>query len=168
MPKFLVHETAVHWIDAFRYLIGEPSGVFAQLTRLNPAIAGEDAGVILFDFQGGERGIFDGNRLSDHIAGNRRRTMGEMWIEGPGGTLRLDGEGRLWLRAFGANHETEQRFEWNDHLFGGDCVYACNRHILDAWLAGREPETSAQRYLRTQEIEDAVYESAASGRYVAV
>jgi predicted dehydrogenase len=94
--------------------------------------------------------------------------MGEMWIEGPGGTLRLDGEGRLWLRAFGANHETEQRFEWNDHLFGGDCVYACNRHILDAWLAGREPETSAQRYLRTQEIEDAVYESAASGRYVAV
>lgn len=166
MPRFLVHETAVHWIDTFRYLMGEPTGVFARLARLNPAIAGEDAGVILFDFAGGARGVFDGNRLSDHAAQNRRRTMGEMWIEGPGGTLRLDGEGRLWQRAFGANDEAEHRFEWRDHLFGGDCVYLCNRHILDAWQAGREPETAAAAYLANQVIEDAIYESSATGRYL--
>jgi len=166
MPKFLVHETAIHWIDTFRYLMGEPTGIFARLTRLNPAIAGEDAGLILFDFASGARGVFDGNRLSDHIAQNRRRTMGEMWIEGDAGTLRLDGEGRLWLRAFGANDEVEHCFEWRDHLFGGDCVYQCNRHILEAWLADSEPETAARSYLHNQIIEDAVYESAETGHYL--
>jgi predicted dehydrogenase len=75
MPRFLIHETAVHWIDTFRYLMGEPTGVFARLVRLNPAIAGEDAGLIVFDFAGGARGVFDANRLSDHLAQDRRRTM---------------------------------------------------------------------------------------------
>ncbi|MEM7498962.1 MAG: Gfo/Idh/MocA family oxidoreductase [Pseudomonadota bacterium] len=168
MPRFLVHETAVHWIDTFRFLMGEVTGVFARLTRLNPAIAGEDAGIILFDFGDGRRGLFDGNRLSDHIAANRRRTLGEMLIEGPRGTLRLDGEGRLWHRAFGENVEEERRFDWRDHLFGGDCVYRCNRAILEDWLAGRAGPMEAKAYIRNQEIEEAIYRSAAEGRHIAV
>ncbi|MEO0428395.1 MAG: Gfo/Idh/MocA family oxidoreductase [Pseudomonadota bacterium] len=164
MPRFLVHETAIHWIDTFRFLMGEITGVFARLRRLNPAIAGEDAGQILFDFETGAQGLFDGNRLSDHIAENWRRTLGEMTIEGPAGTLRLDGEGRLWHRPFGENTEQEQQFEWRDHLFGGDCVYRCNRAILEDWLAGRESPMEAQNYVRNQQIEDAVYRSAEEGR----
>ena len=42
MPQFLVRETAVHFIDTFRYLLGEVEAVSARLRRLNPAIAGED------------------------------------------------------------------------------------------------------------------------------
>jgi predicted dehydrogenase len=168
MTKFLVHETAIHWIDTFRYLFGEITGVFARLARLNPAIAGEDAGLILFDFANGARGLFDGNRLSDHAARDRRRTMGELWVEGDEGTLRLDGDGRLWLRVFGSNEEREQTFSWRDHLFGGDCVYHCNRAIFEAWQAGRAAPTEAQAYLRNQEIEDAIYRSAEQGAYLAV
>lgn len=168
MPKFLVHETAIHWIDTFRVLMGEITGVFARLNRFNPAIAGEDAGLIIYDFANGARGLFDGNRLSDHAAENRRRTMGEMWIEGEAGTLRLDGDGRLWLRSFGANEEREHKFAWRDHLFGGDCVYRCNRAIFEAWQEGRSAPTEAQLYIRNQEIEDAVYQSAESGSYVSV
>jgi predicted dehydrogenase len=83
MEKFLVHETAIHLIDVFRFLLAEePSAVYAALRRLNPAIAGEDAGMMLFDFPSGARAVFDGNRLADHKAENRRLTMGEMVIEG--------------------------------------------------------------------------------------
>ena len=39
----------------------------------------------------GATGLFDGNRLNDHVAANPRRTMGEGWLEGSGGVLRLDG-----------------------------------------------------------------------------
>jgi predicted dehydrogenase len=57
MERFLVHETGVHWIDTYRYLFGNPSAVFADLRKLNPAIAGEDAGMMIFDrmsaFSGG-------------------------------------------------------------------------------------------------------------------
>ncbi len=157
MPRFLMHETAIHWIDTFRYLMGEVRDVSAHLRRLNPAIAGEDAGLILFDFENGAQGIFDGNRLSDHVATNRRLTMGEMWIEGSGGTLRLDGEARLWLRAFGSNDEVEQSFDWRDHLFGGDCVYLTSRATLGAWRRGEQPETAAVQYIRNQEIVEAIY-----------
>ncbi len=166
MPRFLVHETAVHWIDCFRFLLGEPSGLFARLTRLNPAIAGEDAGIILFDVAGGRRALFDGNRLADHAAQDRRRTLGELLVEGSLGNLRLDGEARLWLRRFGEAAERPVPFDWQDRAFGGDCVYLCNRHILAAWRAGRDCETEAAAYLRNQEIEEAVYKSAASGRYI--
>ena len=46
---------------------------------------------------------YTGNRLADHKAENRRLTMGEMMIEGSDGTLRLDGDGALWLRSHGKN-----------------------------------------------------------------
>ena len=49
MPRLLVVETAIHWIDTFRFLFGEVDAVYARLRRINPAIAGEDAGLICFD-----------------------------------------------------------------------------------------------------------------------
>ncbi|MEO1292083.1 MAG: Gfo/Idh/MocA family oxidoreductase [Pseudomonadota bacterium] len=166
MPRFLVHETAIHWIDTFRSIMGEATGVFARLARLNPVIAGEDAGVVIFEFEGATRGVFDGNRLVDHIAEDRRRTMGEMIIEGLEGVLRLDGEGRLWRRDIGSNEETEHSFEWDDTDFGGDCVYLCNRHILGSWLGLHANEVAAERYLRNQQIEEAIYLSATKGTWM--
>lgn len=167
MPRFLVHETAVHWIDAFRFLLGEVSGVFARLTRGNPVIAGEDAGLILFAFEGGARALFDGDRLADHAATDRRRTLGEMLIEGEAATLRLDGEGRLWLRPFGDAAETRHHFAWEDRHFGGDCVRLCAEAILTDWLDGRESPMEAGRYVRNQRIEAAIYDSAERGVWVA-
>jgi predicted dehydrogenase len=166
MPRFLIHETGVHWIDTFRALLGEPTGVFARLVRLNPVIAGEDAGFVLFDFATGARALFDGNRLADHATDNPRRTLGEMLVEGTAATLRLDGAGRLWLRAFGRREEAEHCFAWQDRGFGGDCVALCHRAILADWSAGRASPVEAAAYLRTLEIEEAVYRSAGTGTYV--
>jgi predicted dehydrogenase len=92
MPQLLVHETAIHWIDTFRCLMGDVAAVYASLRKVNPVLAGEDAGYLLFDFKSGATGLFDGNRLNDHAASNPRRTMGEMWLEGERGVLRLDGD----------------------------------------------------------------------------
>lgn len=69
MEKFLVHETAIHLIDVFRFLLNEePSAVYAALRRLNPAIKGEDAGMMLFDFPSGARAVFDGAHLESRSA----------------------------------------------------------------------------------------------------
>ncbi len=114
MPRFLVHETAIHWIDTFRYLLGEVTAVSADLRRLNPAIAGEDAGIVQLDFACGARGLFDGNRLADHAAANRRLTLGEMELEGSAGTIRLDGFARIALRAHGSNAWRQHAYDWND------------------------------------------------------
>ena len=110
MPRFLVRETAVHFIDTFRYLMGEVVAVTARLRRLNPVIAGEDAGLLIFEFDDERSGLFDGNRLNDHVADNPRRTMGEMWLEGERGVLRLDGEARLWWKLYDESKWLQEQF----------------------------------------------------------
>ena len=132
MPRFLVHETLVHIIDVFRYLLGEPTYVFADLRRLNPAIKGEDAGLVVLGFEGGVRALIDGNRLVDHAAENRRLTMGEMWLEGADAVVRLDGDGALYLRPHGENTETPLSYEWQNTGYGGDCVYLLCAGVLAA------------------------------------
>ncbi|MEM7271363.1 MAG: gfo/Idh/MocA family oxidoreductase, partial [Pseudomonadota bacterium] len=149
-------------------ILGEPAGVYADLRRLNPVIAGEDAGFIVLDYPGGQRGLFDGNRLSDHQAEDRRRSMGEMWIEGEHATLRIDGEGRLWLRDFGSNIEKQHAFEWSNRHFGGDCVYLSCKQYLNAFMSGEEHPTEARRYLQNLRIEEAVYASAEAGARVSL
>lgn len=165
MDRFLVHETAIHFIDTFGYLLGEVVGVMARLRRLNPHISGEDAGLIIFDFAGGQTGLFDGNRLNDHVADNTRLTMGEMWLEGTAGVLRLDGMGRLWWKPHGGE-EAPHDYAWTDAGFAGDSVYALQAHVVAHLQDGRPLENTARKYLRNLEIEEAVYLSARENRYV--
>jgi len=166
MDRFLVHETAVHYIDVFRSLFGEAKSVFADLRRLNPQIAGEDSGVIMLDFEDGLRGVIDGNRLSDHKAANRRLTMGEMLIEGEKGVLSLDGDANIRFRAHGSDEEVTIDYDWTDHGLGGDCVYRFTRHVVDHHCHGAPLQNSAADYLTNLEIEEAAYASDAEGRRI--
>jgi D-apiose dehydrogenase len=168
MPRFLVRETAIHFIDTFRYLFGEIEGVSADLRRLNPAIVGEDAAILNFTFESGVRGLFDANRLSDHPADDRRKTMGEMLIEGSLGTIRLDGFGRLFIRKFGENAESELLYTWLDRGYGGDCVYQFILHVIAHLRDGQPLETKAQSYLCNNLIEEAVYSSHLRKTYVMI
>lgn len=165
MKRFLIHETAIHLIDSFRYLMGEMSGVFAHLRRLNPAIQGEDAGYLVFSFGSGAAGLFDGNRLIGFPAENPRLTMGELLIEGTGGSLRLDGDGGLWLRPH-EGPEAAHDYRWENRSFGGDCVLELQRHVLAHLIEGAPLENSGRDYLVNLEIEAAIYRSAETGRFV--
>ncbi|MEQ8395488.1 Gfo/Idh/MocA family oxidoreductase [Thalassobaculum sp.] len=166
MERFLIHETAVHWIDTFRYLMGEPDSVFADLRRLNPVIAGEDAGFLLFRYRDGRRAVFDGNRLTDHVADNTRFTMGECLIEGSDGQIALDGFGDLTFRSTGSHEWQPIGGGFSQAGFGGDSVFALQKHVSDHLLTGSPIENDAASYLRNIEIEYALYDSAAAGRVV--
>jgi predicted dehydrogenase len=165
MPRFLVFETAIHFIDTFRYLLGEVEAVTARLRRINPDIAGEDAGYIIFEFAGGATGLFDGNRLNDHSSDNPRRTMGEMWLEGSRGVLRLDGMARLWWKPHHAG-EVEHAYDKGPETFAGGTVRKLNEHVA-RFLRGEGPaENTGRAYLENIRIQDAVYHSHASGTRV--
>lgn len=166
MPRFLIHETGVHWIDTFRFLLGEPGAVYADLRRLNPAISGEDAGYFVYSYPDGARALFDGNRLLDHPAEDHRRTMGECSVEGTGGEIRLQGDGSLSLRARG---EATWQVLANPPAgagFGGDCVAALQRHVVAALTDGAPLENDAISYLHNMRIELAVYRSAETGQRI--
>lgn len=166
MPKLLVHETGVHWIDTFRYLLGEPEAVYADLRRLNPVIKGEDAGYFILDYKNGVRAMFDGNRLLDHAAENCRTTLGEALVEGPLGTLSLFGDGSVKLRHFGEQTEKVLLAAQKWDGFGGDCVKNLINHVVEGVLDGKPLENEARDYLRVIEIERAIYESDRLGQKI--
>lgn len=163
MDRFLIQETAVHWVDVFRFLLGPPVSVYADLRRINPVIAGEDAGIVLFEHENGMRAVFDGNRLLDHASDNLRRTMGEALFEGTDGTLELFGDGRVTHRGFGAEYSKTllPADIWDG--FGGDCVYALQSHVIEALAADTTPENLARDYCSVLRTRDAIYRSAETG-----
>jgi predicted dehydrogenase len=168
MPRLLVHETAIHWVDTFRFLMGEVTSVFALLVKRNPVLAGEDGGTLVFEFANGATGLFDGNRLNDHVAANPRRTMGEMWLEGSAGVLRLDGDARLWWKPH-QEPEAEHRYDrGDDDAFGGGCCGALQQHVVHGLLKGSALENAGKDYLVNLRIEEAIYRSNAEGRKVAL
>lgn len=166
MPRLLVRETAVHFIDTFRYLMGEVAAVTARLRRINPAIAGEDAGLLIFEFESRSTGLFDGNRLNDHSAADTRRTMGEMWLEGERGVLRLDGDARLFFKPH-HGPEREHAYTSGEGAFGGACT-ALQAHVMSHLRHGTPLENAAPDYVQNLRVQEAVYASHETGRRIAI
>jgi predicted dehydrogenase len=167
MERFLIHETGIHFIDVFGFLLGEVVAVIARVRRINPVIAGEAAGYVIFEFESGATGLFDASRLNDHVAETCRPIMGERHPQGSAGVLRLDGLGRLWWKPHGGE-EAAELYEWQPRGFGGDCVYALQQHVVDHLSRGAPLTNSGRAYLANLQIEEAAYKSHRSGRRVAV
>lgn len=168
MQRFLIQETAIHFVDTFRFLLGEVDAVTARLRRVNPTIEGEDAGYVIFEFAGGATGLFDGNRLNEHDCDDLRRTMGELWLEGSLGVLRLDGRARLWFKPHGGGPEREHPYDRGPDTFAGGAVRALQSHVLEVARGECPPENAARAYLRNIEIQEAIYRSHREGRRIAL
>ncbi len=166
MERLLIHETAVHFIDTFRYLLGDIQSVYASLRRLNPVIRGEDAGVVIFEFTSGAQAVFDGNRLAEHVTDNPRRTMGEMVLEAEAGRLRLDGQGRLWMKPFGEAEYEHEYAKGPDNTFGGGAATYLQQHVARHFQQGGPLENTGRDYLIVPAIEEAIYRSHAEGRRI--
>jgi len=167
MPRLLIFETGVHFIDVYRYLAGEITQVYARLRRLNPVIKGEDCALICFDFAAGASGVWDADRFHEGPAKDPRYTFGEFSLEGDAGALRIDGEGTIFLRRLG-KPEQQHPYAHSHRGFAGDCVFATLSHFVERLQNGAPFETSGENYLNTLGVQEAVYASSAAGRPVAV
>jgi predicted dehydrogenase len=94
--------------------------------------------------------------------------MGEMLAEGTEGTIRLDGAGRLWRRARGTPDERAHAYHLPQQGFGGDCVFALQRHVVRHLTDGTAVENTARDYLATMRLVEACYASAEEGRWIAL
>lgn len=158
-PRLLVYETGVHFIDTFRYLLGEIVEVYAHLRRLNPVIRGEETGQIFFRHASGATSLLDANRYNENESQDPRFTFGDLRIDAMGGHLTMDTSGTLRVKPLGeAPYEVDYPHERRG--FAGDCVYAVQRHFVDCMRTGAEFEGNGQDYLRTLRVVDAVYRSA--------
>jgi predicted dehydrogenase len=159
MPRLLVHETGVHFIDTFRYLAGDIVRVYGLLRTLNPVIAGEDCGLLILEFAGGALGVWDANRYNESSSTDPRYTFGEFLVEADGGSIRLALDGTLTVQRLG---EPEQQHDYIHPRrgFSGDCVFVTQQHFVDRLRDGRPFETEGAAYLGTLVVVESLYESA--------
>jgi D-apiose dehydrogenase len=162
-PRLLVYETGVHFIDTFRFLLGDVVRVFAHLRRLNPVIKGEDAGQVMLTFASGATAIWDANRYNEGEAEFPRFTFGSLRIDASRGHLTMGTDSSLRIKPLG---EPVRDWEYprQNVNFAGDCVYFLQRHFVDCMLSGREFESNGLDYLKTIEVVEAVYASAGRGQ----
>ena len=164
-PRLLVYETAVHFIDTFRYLLGEIQEVYARLRRLNPVIRGEDAGQICFLFESGSTAILDANRFNESEIDDPRYTFGELRLDASGGHLVMEADSSMRIKPLGQAARPVE-YSRENRNFAGDCVYSVQRHFVDCLRSGDVFESNGQDYLKTLAVVDAVYESSDSGQPV--
>jgi len=158
MPRLLIYETGIHYIDVFRYLIGEIDAIYAQLRTLNSVIAGEDSALVFFEFQNGTHGILDGNRYNEFNCEDTRYTFGETTIEGNKGTIRLYNDGKITVQHLG-KPEKEIDYQHQNKNFAGDCVYFTQQHFVKAFLNNLPFETNLGDYLKNILVQEAIYNS---------
>jgi predicted dehydrogenase len=166
-PRLLIYETGVHFIDTFRFLLGDVASVVAETKQHNPAIRGEDAGQILLKFRNGSTAIWDASRYNESEADNPRFTFGELRIDGTRGHLTMDAASTIRVKQLG-QPATELDYRRERKNFAGDCVFFLQRHFVDCMLSGTEFESSGQDYLNNVRIVEAAYESSRTGRRVGV
>jgi predicted dehydrogenase len=164
-PRLLVYETGVHFVDTFRYLLGEITEVYANLRRLNPVIQGEETGQVFFRFASGATAIWDANRYNETESPSPRYTFGQLRIDATAGHLTLDTEANLRIKRLGQPGE-DLDYPHQNRNFAGDCVYALQRHFVEAMRTGGEFESNGDDYLKTLVVVDAIYESASRGQVV--
>ncbi len=164
-PRLLIYETGVHFVDTFRYLLGEVSEVYANLRRINSVIQGEDAGQVFLKFESRATAIFDANRYNEDESETPRYTFGDLRVDASGGHLTLDTESNLTVKLLGQEPK-DVAYVRENRNFAGDCVYALQRSFVDCLVSGEPFESTGEDYLKTLAVVDAVYESAAAGQVV--
>jgi predicted dehydrogenase len=159
----LVYETAVHFLDTFRFLGGEVESIYSRLSRRNPDIAGEDAGIIAATFTSGATALLDASRYNESDSPDPRYTFGTVRVDGSKGHLELDTEGTLAFKPLGQPPH-EIKYAHDRKGFAGDCVYSLQRHFTDCMLNGLPFESTCDDYLKTIALVEACYESNAAGQ----
>ncbi len=160
MPRLLVLETLVHFLDTARFLFGEIEEIYCQTGRVNPVIAGEDLAVMVLRHRSGLRGVIDGHRFAE-TEDEGGQAMCDARVEGVENVLRLRGNGDLWLG-------TERVFDAAGFPgYKGDSCRAAQQHFVDCLAAGTPFESEGEDYLRhTVAAVEAAYRSAAENRPV--
>ena len=158
MPRLVVFEFLVHYLDTARFLFGPIDEIYCRLERVNPAIAGEDLAVMLVRHASGLTGVIDGHRFSDPDPDGP--AMSDARFEGLDGVLSLRATGELFLGA-------ERVFDPTGLPgYKGDSCRATQQHFIDCLLADAPFETGPDEYLQTVAAVEAAYLSASENRPV--
>jgi predicted dehydrogenase len=157
MPRLIVYEMYIHWIDCARNLLGEIETVYARAGRVNPAIIGEDWAVLLNGHVGGATSLVESSWANSTDSPTIRRE-GDILLEGAEGALHFDPT-TLTLRLIRPDEiTTVAQYDSLDRAFQ-QAFDACLGHFARAVRLGEPFESPADDNLKTLAATLAAYDS---------
>ena len=145
-PRLFVFETGVHFIDTFRFLLGEVETVYAQLRRLNAVIAGEDSAQVILGFKNGASALLDANRYNElDTEAPPRYTFGSMRVDASKASVMLHPDGRLRIKPLG-QPAYDHPYTHEDRGLGGIAASSCKNTLLNAFCR-RNPLKATERII---------------------
>jgi D-apiose dehydrogenase len=167
--RFIIEDLGIHILDIARAIMGDALRIAATTTRVNQQINGEDVATILIAHESGMTSVVDCSYATKRNPDTFPETLLE--IDGELGTIRLDAGYKLLIQ----NGDQEERRDVAPHLYDWaerpwhniqQSVVAIQQHFTDCVASGKVPETSGRDNLKTLELVEAAYVSAAEGRTV--
>lgn len=167
--RFIVEDLGIHALDVARFLFGDVHNVSARVTRVNPAIKGEDVATILLDHGDGVTSVVDCSYATQTEQELFPQTLLE--IDGVCGTLRLAANYQLTVTAGGLTRKQDLSpplLPWASRPWHSiqESVALIEQHWVDCLRMGTEPQTSGLDNLKTFALVEAVYQSAATRRTI--
>ena len=151
--------------------MGDALNVAATTARINPNINGEDVATILINHRSGMTSVVDCSYATQRSPETFPETLLE--IDGDTGTLRLEARYRLVIQDGSRNESQEvapKFYNWSERPWHNiqESVVVIQQHFVECIATGASVETSGQDNLKTLELVEAAYVSAAEGRTVEV
>lgn len=171
VERFIIEDLGIHVLDIARALFGEVDRLGCEITRVNPAINGEDVATLMLHHDAGVTAVVDcsyATRLADDPF-----PQSLIEIDGERGSLRLrqdfvleihDAEGHREIRDVRPAPPTWSEAPWWPIQ---QSVLAFQADWLDAQRQGRAVETRGEDNFNTLALVEAAYRAAASHQIVA-
>ena len=155
MPRAILYEAVIHYVDCVRFLLGEIRSVHCQMQRINPRMRGEDFVVVNLDLADGRVGLIKADWCSRQPGDTLHESIR---LCGTKGTASVSQENRLSLLL--NDGRTIEQCDLGDNYPGGESFPLAHAHFIHGLETGQSFETDGQDNRRTLAAVFAGYESA--------
>lgn len=167
IKRFLILESVIHQIDVARYLLGEPTRLFARARRVSPEVRGEDTAMIMLAFADADA-VIERSYASLGYAPPGSGAGESVALEGDEGTAFIAPDGTVRLVRDGPAGRSERAVPVDLSDAYPRSYGAAIAHFVAALREGRPFETDLSDNLATLAATFAAYRSVETGEAVAL
>ena len=165
--RLVILDVGIHVLDLARFFLGEVDNLSCETQKRIPTIAGEDTATILMRHESGAVSLVESTYAARKIPDAFPETLVE--IEGTEGSIVVTRGETMQVTTQGIFFEEKigsPLLPWTSRPWHGsqEAVLHANRHMLEAFRAGRPASTSGEDNLKTYALVEAAYHSAATGQ----
>lgn len=172
LPRFIITDIGSHVLDVARFLFGEAQSVYALTKRVNPTIAGEDVATVVMPMGDTQTTVIAEMSYASQTE-YERFPQTFLFVEGDRGSLEVGPDYMLRVtdeQGTRLSRHAPPRYTWADPQY--DLVQAsmvpCIADLFGHLCGNNIAETTGTDNRETVRLVSAAYESAESGRVIAL